>query len=190
MADSEVKSEPSQQAEEKPATTELTVMRYGRPVKQVKDANGRFVKQQKPMPSSKDVVRLFRRQMLEIEAREDGTVDKVARSRIRRMFEEMYDIVTTSIRTTILDKDGNAYEINDPKMAIAKVQAFKALMERTYGKASPSDEEMDAMQIAGVKVVMIPPPQLMHERAVEEEKPSETLKPSFIDAEVVETNKY
>jgi hypothetical protein len=76
----------------------------------------------------------------------------------------------------------------DPKDKAAAVMAFKELTLRVFGKPSTSEEDREAAtQSAGIRVVVIPSPELMVKDIIEE-KPREQLKPSFIDAEVVSTN--
>ena len=104
----------------------------------------------------------------------------------------MVDIATASFQEVVLDKagqpiliDGKPLTVKDAKMAMASVKAYEALMARVYGKIQPGDEELDALKVAGVKVVIVSAPDLKNNTVIED-KPREVIKPSFIEAEIVE----
>jgi hypothetical protein len=67
------------------------------------------------------------------------------------------------------------------------IKAAELLYLRFYGKPAVSDDELDALRVHGVKVVIVQAPELQNKEVVQE-KPKEMLKPSFIEAEVISTN--
>lgn len=164
---------------------------------------GKFVKKKRTAPKSQDVVRYMRELLQKAEAGPEGKLIKGDKSRFRRMFDNMFEIAQMSpyqpvfdkkgdpvwLEKPICDEEGNVIKTGkqmiaaDAKVMIASVTAFKELMLRSYGMPSRSDEEMDAMKEQGVKIVVLTPPEMINKEVVEE-KPRETLKPSF--AEVVE----
>lgn len=189
MADSETKPEdvlvPGAFKPSPPGTTEITIQRKGVPVTLLVNEKGKFVHKPKPMPEAKDVTRLMRRLLIELEAGEDGRVTSKSKNRLRRMLDNMIDIATADSHTIMFDKKGNAITVRDAKMAMASVKAFEALMARAYGKVSPGDDEMDAMKLAGIKIVVVTPPDNLKPM----EDTQKNLRPSFIEAEIVENKK-
>lgn len=193
MADSVEAEYIQEKPEEKktPATSEEIVLHHktGAPIKIVRGEGGKFKKQQKSMPKTQDVTRLLRNLMLQ-PAAPNGKLGKESRSRIRAIFDNIYDIAVMSpeqpvldkFGNLVLDKDGNIVTVKDAKIAMAAVQAFKELGARIYGAPSKSEEELDAMKKDGVKIVVIAPPEMMN-RDVVEEKPREQLEPKFIEGE-------
>jgi len=181
-----------------PGVSEEIVLhpKSGQPVRINRGDGGKFVKQKKTMPPSADITRLMRNLLLQAEAGPDGKMSRGDKTRIRRMFDNVLDIATTSPNQPVLDKLGNplldsegqVITVKDAKMAMASVKAFEALMLRAYGAPSKSEEEIDALKTQGVKMVIVMPPEMMN-KEVREEKPREKLAPSFISAEVVENGK-
>jgi hypothetical protein len=110
------------------------------------------------------------------------------------MFDNIVLIASTSPHQPVLDKlghpirlaDGSYLTVMDAKCAMASVQAFKELSLRAYGAPSKSEEEIEAMQTQGVKIVVLTPPEFMINKQITEEKPREKLTPSFIEAEIVD----
>jgi uncharacterized tellurite resistance protein B-like protein len=160
--------------------------------KRVRGEGGKFKKQKTTMPKTLDVTRLLRNLLLQSVAGPDGKMRKGDKTRIRAMFDNIFEIASMSPEQPVFDKFGNpivdengkAVTAKDAKIAMASVQAFKELMSRAYGMPSKSDEEMDALKTQGVKIVVIAPPNMM-DKEVYEEKPKEKLVPAFIDAEIV-----
>jgi hypothetical protein len=139
---------------------------------------GKFLKKPKPMPDAKEVTRLMRTLLNSAEGELDSATGKVrvvkgTKTRFRKMFDNMIRIASN--------------EDNDPKAMMAAVKAFEVVALRALGKPSASDEELEALKVSGVKVVIIQPPELQH-REVLEERSHDKLTPSFIEAEVVHTN--
>jgi hypothetical protein len=105
------------------------------------------------------------------------------------------------LNTVRSDKDGlNEYEVAfmnlvriaqntdpDPKAMMAAVKAFEVIRTSALGKPAPSEQELDKLTTQPVRVVVIQSPQLMHPE-VQEEKPRETLRPSFAEVVDIQTN--
>jgi hypothetical protein len=154
----------------------------------LKDKSGKFVRKPKQVPETREVTDMMRRLLNSAEADSNGKLIKGAKTRFRKMFDNMVDIATNRATIKEFDKEGNLEsESADAKAMMAAVKAFEVLMARAYGKVAPGDEEMDALKTAGVKIVVIPPPDLMHPETVAEDHKSPT-KPSFIDAEIIKQN--
>jgi hypothetical protein len=181
MEDSEQKIGVPQPSKDKnPAgTEEIVVMPYG-PIRKLRGEGGKFVRKPKAMPSSREFTRVTRNYMLAMEADSNGKITKGSQSKYQMMVENMICIARGV--PTILP-NGDTIE-RDAKEDMAAAQAFKVLTERGLGTPPKSDEEMEALKTAGVTVVVIPAPNLMHPEVIEE-KPKEKLKPAFIDAEIV-----
>jgi hypothetical protein len=134
-------------------------------------SDGKFVRTRK-MPSSLDYTRRARKLL-------DRPIEERTRKEIVTVYDEMVNHMIDIARGKV---EG------DPKDKAAAVMAFKELTLRVFGKPSTSEEDREAAtQGAGIRVVVIPSPELMVKDIIEE-KPREQLKPSFIDAEVVSTN--
>lgn len=129
---------------------------------------GHFMKKQRPMPSAKELVRVGRQLLTSAEVGPDGKMIRGATTRHRKIFDNLVRIATL--------------ETDDPKALMSIIKAAELLYLRFYGKPSASDEEIEALKIHGVRVVIVQAPELQNKEVVEE-KPKETLKPSFIDAE-------
>lgn len=145
----------------------------------LKDATtGKFLKKPKPLPEAREITRMMRTLLNQAEGtlnEETGkvTVVKGTKTRFRKMFDNMVRIAS--------------FESEDPKAMMAAVKAFEAVALRALGKPSASDEDLEALRVSGVKVVIIQPPELEHKEVLEE-KPQEILRPSFIKAEIISTN--
>lgn len=165
MADSVDPHKPEQPAE----STELVVRNAdGKTFStRIKGKDGKFMRKGKGMPSSQQMTKLGRKILTKRITLEDGNITTV--------FEHMTWWMTEIARGTAG---------NDPKEHMAAVQAYKVVLERLVGKIPPSDEELEALQTGGVKVLIIQPPQLMNNDL---KKDSE--EPKFIPAEIVEENK-
>lgn len=176
MADDSVKQETPATPEEKPTgPVSMIVPKFGGGVREIlKDpVTGKIVAKPKRMVSTLEVTRLGRK-FLDMQVPDTKTLGARSKKRIEKLFETMYDIATSVTPES------------DPKDKMAAVQAFKELSLRVYGKPTISDEEKDALERAGVRIVVVPAPVLMNPAIVPEhqqvEKPS---KPSFIEAEYI-----
>lgn len=139
----------------------------------LKDEKGKFIRKRKPMPEANELTRLMRTLLNQAEADADGRLTHASRTRVRRMFDNMVAIATN--------------EDKDPKALMAAVKAFEVLMARAYGKVQPSDQELGALERAGVKIVVVQPPELNHPMVTDQEK-KKPEQPSFADAEVIQQN--
>ena len=189
--DSEVKTEgqPEKKSPAKPSEEMIIHHESHAPVKVFRGEGGKFVRSPKTMPKTADVTRLMRNLL-----NAPVTGEKSSESRFREMFDNMVLIASTSPHQLVLDKLGHPIEMDDgsyltamdAKCAMASVQAFKELCLRAYGAPSKSEEEIEAMQTQGVKIVVLTAPSEMVNKQITEEKPKPALKPSFIDAEIIE----
>lgn len=159
--------------EQKSDVTAIVVTRKGKTEELLKGSDGRFVKKPRRMVTTLEITRMGRRLMNMPVGEKLGKKDM---NRFDKIFMSLYDIATSE----------NAKD--DPKYAMASVQAAKELMLRVAGKPSASDEEIDAFKKNGIKFVMLPVPEMMNPQPIEEEEKVKKLKPSFIDAEIVKTN--
>src|SRR5271157_5201151 len=195
MEDSEIKIEEKAGEEKTPAVSIEMVRHNGKDTltKRMRGEGGKFVKQPKTMPKSLDVTRLLRNLLNQPVADENGKMTKGGLTRLRKMFDNIYQIAIMPSEQPLLDKfgkpmldaAGRVVTIKDAKIAMASVQAWKELMLRAHGMPSKSDEELESMKTQAVKVVILQHPDMM-DKNIYEEKPRETLKPAFIDAEIVE----
>ena len=156
MSDS-AEEKPSGLPVEKPAIREEIIKRpTGEFITMNRGAGGQFVKKARTMPKSLDVTRLMRKLLASPVANANGKFDKGAESRIKQMFDNIFEIAATNPNQPLQDKFGNAVldekgkvvTYMDAKCAMASVQAFKELMLRAYGMPSKSDEEMEALDEA------------------------------------------
>jgi len=162
---------PKESTEEKPkGPLELVVRNTnGTFSTRLKDPKtGHFMKKDRPLPSAKELVRAGRQLLTSAEAGPDGKLIKGSKTRHRKIFDNLVRIATL--------------EPDDPKALMAIIKAAELLYLRFYGKPSASDEEIEALKVHGVKVVIVQAPELQNKEVVEE-KPKEILKPSFVDAE-------
>ena len=206
MEDSEVNIPGQLEAPKVPAITEEIVMLPdGKARKVIRGDKGKFQKQKKTAPETKEIVRYMRELLNKAEAGPDGKIVKGSKTRFRRMFDNIFDIASMSPETLAFDKKGSIIWdtppvedengkiiipgkpllVRDAKLAMAATQAFKELMLRAHGMPSKSDEELDALKKEGVKIVVIAPPEMVNKEIVAETT-REKLVPSFIDAEIIE----
>jgi hypothetical protein len=180
MADSEESKE--KQGENLPAKpSEEIVLHHatGAPVKVLRGDGGKFVRQPKVMPSSREFTRVTRNYMLNMQAGKDGKITKGSQSKYQMMVENMI-CISRGVPTVL--PNGDTIE-REPKADMAAAQAYKVLTDRGLGQLPKSDEEMDAMKdLGGVRVVVIMPPEMVNKQ-ITEEKPKPALTPSFIEAE-------
>lgn len=177
--DSEVKEEtPAAPVEEKPTGPISMIVRApnGGVREMLKDPEtGKIVAKPKRMVTTLEITRLGRK-FLDLQVPAGKDIKGKYKKRIEKMFDAMYEIATSEEAK------------NDPKFAMAAVQAFKELSLRVYGKPTISDEEKDALQRAGVRIVVIPAPALMNPQVHEEKREEKSKSPSFLLAEHVYTN--
>ena len=159
--------------EEKQETTTSVAIVRGVPQTLVKGSDGRF-KKQKKMVSTLDVTRALRKLTCKRKPEYNGL------TQFENATQKLLDYIEDAYNVDMDDKEKSKH------MAVA-VQAYKEIGLRAFGKPSASDEEISALQTAGVKFVLIPAPVLMHPEVIVD-APKKPLVPSFIDAEVVSTN--
>jgi hypothetical protein len=126
----------------------------------LKDEKGRFLRKPKAMPEGREFTRKMRKTLNKL-------VEKGDMTEFEKAFINMLRIAQN--------------EDTDPKAMSAAVLAFKELSMRALGKPSASDEEIEALKTSGVKVILVQPPQLMHQDIKEEQK-----EPQFIEAEILD----
>ena len=177
MADSEVeKTEEIQEqglSEIKPTGPVPVLMktRHGTYVERLRDEKGRIVKNPKRIPDAREVTSFMRTFLNSRVANADGKITSGSKKRVEKMFNRIWEIAT----------DPNP----DPKSKMAAVKAFEAITLRAYGRPSISDEDKDALQRSGVRIVVINAPEGL---PLTEERPKEPRKPDFLEGEVVYTN--
>lgn len=142
----------------------------------LKDSSGKFVKKPKIRGNSKEINDAMRRVLTTVEADPlTGKLTKNSKNHIVKMTLNMARIAE--------------YDGEDPKSKSAAVQAYTAVMNRAYGMPNKSDEEREDSKLSGVKFVIIQRPELMNNDVVNfEDRQKQPDKPSFIDAEIVNTN--
>lgn len=139
------------------------------------NAQGKFVKQPKKMPEGREMQRVLRNFGLDkLEVGPDGRLTKSSKSLVLNMTENIARIAM--------------YSGNDGKAMAAAVAAYNILMERMWGKNAPSDQELGALERAGVRVVVLSAPELMHPEELTEEqlRPAAPVRPSFAEAPFIE----
>lgn len=114
----------------------------------------------KLLRANSEVIRRF------LEDSRKKSVNAEGQTRLIRMIENMFNIAT-SARSAL------------------SVQAFNALMDRAYGKAKPSEEELGAIKDGGFKLIYVQPPEISPEQ-IEQFKELPAPKPDFIEGEIVE----
>ncbi len=189
MEDS-VEKKPEQQGTEKTPVESVEMVRHmgtDKLTKRIRGENGKFVKQPKTMPKSEDMTRYIRNVLNRAEANDDGVMTKGSKSIINRMVKNITKNAMTDAEQPVYDKMGNQVGTAvDPKIMMAAAQNFKEIMLRGYGAPSKSDEEINALKMQKVSVVVITPPAEFMNKEVKEDKPREPVEPAFIDAEIVE----
>jgi hypothetical protein len=123
--------------------------------------------------------------MLQMEAGADGKILKGSKTKYEMMCE---NIISIARRVPTVLPNGDTIE-REAKEDMAAVQAFKVYTERGLGQPPKSDEEIEALQTHGVKIVVIQPPAEMMNKNVVEDAPRPTLKPAFIEGEFVTDEK-
>ena len=134
----------------------------------LKDEKGRFVKKPKPLIPTIEFTRSERKKLNSVRQDKEGLTE--------------YMVAFMNLVRIAQNED------SDPKAMMAAVKAFEVIRQSALGKYAPSDQELDRLKVQDVKVIMVSAPQLMHPE-VQEEKPKQLKEqPSFIDAEIVNTN--
>lgn len=177
MADSEQKDPVVEAQPEKPVGPTAIIVRtkHGGLREALKDEHGKFVKKQRGMPETREVTRLIRN-ILNAPVAIDGKIDRKGKKAIERMVDNIISIAS--------------YEGHDPKGMMAAVQAFEALMLRAHGKPKANEEEMEAMQLSGVKYVVIRAPELPNSEVVDAGEDKTPTQPSFLkDVEFLPTDR-
>lgn len=170
MADSEKEELVAQPAVKPVGPTSIIVRtKHGGLREALKDEHGKFVKKQRHMPETRDVTRIIRNILESPVADENGVIDRKGKKAIQLMVESLIQIV-------IDGKNG------DGKDKMAAAQAFEALMLRGHGKPKANDDELAAMQLSGVKYVVITAPEnMMNPEIVKADEVKPPTKPSFLD---------
>ena len=168
MAEDSEKEQVAQQAEDKPAGTTAIIVRSnsGGYRELLKDENGRFAKKKRGMPETREVTRIIRN-ILHAPVAIDGKIDRKGKKAIQAMVENLIHIAT--------------YDGSDAKGMMAAVQAFEALMLRAHGKPKANEEELEAMQLSGVKYVVIQAPELPNAEVIDADKLKPPVQPSFLN---------
>jgi len=172
VADLEEKITPVEDQKEKPTgPTQITVRNNDGSFRQVlKDKAGKFVKKPRAMPETREVTRAMREFLNQkLEADDEGKLIKSSKNRIQQQLENIHRI---AINTS-----------GDPKAMMAAIAAFEALHARAHGKVSPGDQELGALERAGVKIVVLTAPELPNSGEIQ---PREKPTPSFIEAEIID----
>ena len=180
--DSAIKTEEKQAIQNSPATSEIVICK-GIPATRIRGNGGKFEKQPKAMPSSREFTRVTRNYMLKMEAGKDGKITKNSQTKYEMMCENMI-CIARGVETIL--KDGTIV-IRDAKADMAAAQAFKIVTERGLGQAPKNDEELDALKTQAVRIVIIQPPKEFMNKEVREDTPRPELKPAFLDAEFSES---
>ena len=141
--------------------------RHGGVREVLKNEKGQFVKKPRGMPETREVTRIIRNILHAPVARADGTIDRKGKKAIELMVNNLIEIAT--------------YGGKDPKGMMASVQAFEALMLRAHGKPKANEEELEAMQLSGVKYVVIQAPELPNPEVIEADKIKAPTAPSFLN---------
>ena len=161
--------------------------------KRIRGEKGQFVKQPKTMAKSEDTTRYLRNVLNSAECEAGGKITQKSRSHIRKMTLNIIKNAEMDAERPIFDKlgklvrdgDGKIVTVVDPKIMMASAQNYKEIMLRAYGAPSKSDEELNAMKMQSVKIVIIQHPEMM-DKVVVEDKPHEKPVPAFLDAEIIE----
>jgi hypothetical protein len=162
MADSAETPKPSE-------STEIVVRNSGGKSfsTRIKGPDGKFQKKERPMPSGREFKRIGRKIFLKAAA--EGNVTK-------------YQL---AVETLI----GYAsYDGTDAKLRGVAVQAFKVLTKQLGLEATATDEELEAMQVSGVKIVLVQPDSIVMAREPKNTETQKPDKPAFLEAEIVKQN--
>jgi hypothetical protein len=129
--------------------------------------DGKFMKKARKPATAKDAQAILR-EFLEtkLEKGADGKLTKRSKSRLEEQYEKMHQLIV----------DENPITRN------AAVKAWEVMLERAYGKAGPGDKELDALKASGIRTIFIEMPTGI----TKGEEHVKELKPSFIDAEIIE----
>ena len=152
-----------------PEGTSLVIIRNkdGSVRESLRNEKGTFVKKPRPLIPTIEFTRSERKKLNTVRNDKDGLTE--------------YMVAFMNIVRIAQNED------NDPKSMMAAVKAFEVLRTSALGKPAPSEQEMDKLTTQPVKVVVIQAPQLMHPE-IQEERPQETLRPSFAEVLDVRTN--
>jgi hypothetical protein len=171
VADSE-QNKPAAEAESKPNTAEFNqivkVDSLGRIRKFTQGPDGKFQKKPRRKADVAAASEMFLNFLKSKELGPDGKLDKKTKVWLERIIRRQAEIATN--------------DDPDPKAMSASTKAAEFLIQYGIGKAPSHPTELAALQKAGVHIVIVPAPQLMHPEPIEE-TPRAELKPSFIEGE-------
>src|ERR1019366_5117998 len=153
--------------------------------KRIRGEKGQFVKQPKTMAKSEDMTRYLRNVLNSAECEAGGKITQKSRSHIRKMTLNIVKNAEMDAEQPVYNKQGEQVGTAvDPKIMMASAQNYKEIMLRAYGAPSKSDEELNAMKMQSVRIVIIQHPEMM-DKVVVEDKPHEKPVPAFLDAEII-----
>lgn len=153
--------------ENKPQGPTAIIVRgpHGTLVERLKGPDGKFVKKERKLATKKDIQDVTREFLNDkFKKGPDGKMMKRDKTRLHETLEAMHKLTLS----------------DNPVVAAAAVKAAEFLWVYAYGKPSMSDQDRSALELSGVKFVILERPELMHPEIVEE-KPKPVLKPSFAD---------
>lgn len=145
---------------------------------ELKDKRGRFAAKKEKLLEPKEIKKAFVKLAMQAEAGPDGKMVKGTKTRWRKVFDALMKRAS--------------YDGEDAKLAMAQIQAAKLIVPYIMNMPSRAPEEIEAMKDslsgANIKVLIVPPPELINKEIISEEQKSLPDKPSFIetiDAEIV-----
>jgi hypothetical protein len=129
----------------------------------LKGRDGKFVRKERKLATKKDIQDVTREFLTtKLEKDPNGKMTKRSKTRLHETLEAMHKLSTN----------------DNPVVAAAAVKAAEFLWLYAFGKPSMSDKDRSAMELAGVKYVIVEAPELMHPEVIQEQ-PKPVLKPSF-----------
>lgn len=171
MADSEV---PKQETAPSESTAVVKIDSLGRVSKFIKGKDGKFQKQPRKHVDAALAGRQFLDFLKSKEVGSDGKIDKKTKTWLHRIIQRQAQIAVN--------------EDPDPKAMSAATKAAEFLTQYGIGKPRMNPDDSEALRKAGVSIVIVPAPELMHPEPVEENSRKKPTVPEFVDAEVVSTN--
>ena len=133
----------TEQPQEKPKVTAVIVQcsKGGERVS-LRGEGGKFVKKPKTLVPTRDVTAQLRKYLTE------PFTDTESRRKVKNRGAAIYESLMTII------KAGE----DDPKFAVASVQAARLVFERAFGDIDPSEVSQDLLKTAGIKTVFVSVP--------------------------------
>jgi len=187
------------QVEEKKEPREIVVRNpHGQLVTRLVDEKHRFVKKKHGLVEPKELKKAMHKIFISAERGPDGKPIKGAKTRWRKVLDALIDTASytgdevTFEKKIIIDGEEKIEEytklVKDPKLVMAQVQAAKLLIQQFIGKEPLSPEDRESSENnTGIKIVVIPTPELMHKEVVTERKSLPNV-PAFVEAEVIQQN--